>query len=306
MPQSGVYVILNRATGACYVGSSIRLTHRKEQHFNALRRGGHYSLHLQRSFNKHGESAFIFHVLEIVIPHKDYLLMREQYWIDLLKPLYNSRIIASSNLGMKHSEATRKKQSEAAKKRPPLPRESILRGAEKLRNRKHTAEELRKQSISLKLSWQTRVLTDVDRQRQSERSKAYWSNITEEQRKTHSENASQAHMNLKRSEESRKKQSETLLAQERKHTEESRQLMSERRKEAWARKGVTEEDRKRLSAQAKSAWDNKPEEEKAKAIQALQNNGCRSEEAQRKRSASLKAYWAKRKQAQLNTTEETP
>lgn len=210
-------------------------------------------------------------------------------------------------LGMKNSEETRRKQSESAKKRAPQSRESIERGAAKRRGRSLSLEQRQRQSLSLKRYYQSHTISEKFRQEQSERSKAFWLNITDEKRKTMSENASQAHMGLKRSEESRKKQSETLRAQERKHTEETRQLISERRKEVWERKGVTEEDRERFRAQAKSAWDNKSEEERAKAIQALQNNGSQSEEARQKRSESIKAWWAARKAAQSQQdTEQTP
>jgi len=59
----GVYGILNQATGKWYIGSSIALTKRWSTHLWALRSGRHHSLKLQRSFDKHGEAAFEFHVL---------------------------------------------------------------------------------------------------------------------------------------------------------------------------------------------------------------------------------------------------
>ena len=44
-----------------------------------------------------------------------YVISREQYYIDLLKPKYNILKIAGSNLGYKHSEETRAKISVAGK-----------------------------------------------------------------------------------------------------------------------------------------------------------------------------------------------
>lgn len=44
-----------------------------------------------------------------------YVISREQYYIDLLKPKYNILKIAGSSLGYKHSEETRAKISVAGK-----------------------------------------------------------------------------------------------------------------------------------------------------------------------------------------------
>ena len=62
--KSGIYKIENTVTGECYVGSAVNLAERKSGHFSKLKQGKHHSAYLQRSFNKHGEEAFVFSALE--------------------------------------------------------------------------------------------------------------------------------------------------------------------------------------------------------------------------------------------------
>jgi group I intron endonuclease len=54
---------------------------------------------------KYGYSRFKLEVLEYCV--KSNLIKREQHYISLLKPEYNVLTIAGSNLGFKHSEATK-------------------------------------------------------------------------------------------------------------------------------------------------------------------------------------------------------
>lgn len=66
--------------------------------------------HLQNAYNKYGREAFEFEVLEIIDIDdsiKENLLMREQFWIDNLKPAYNILPVAGSNLGYHHTEETK-------------------------------------------------------------------------------------------------------------------------------------------------------------------------------------------------------
>lgn len=97
---SVVYRIVNLKTGQCYVGSACRFYYRQCGHISDLRKNKHHSKYLQRSWNKHGEDSFAFEILEQV-PIKSQLLQREQYWLDALRPAYNSYPIAGSPLGSK-------------------------------------------------------------------------------------------------------------------------------------------------------------------------------------------------------------
>lgn len=54
----GIYKLVNKVTGQCYVGQSQRMEKRIKEHFRLLRGGKHSNIHLQRSFDKHGEVAF--------------------------------------------------------------------------------------------------------------------------------------------------------------------------------------------------------------------------------------------------------
>jgi len=67
------------------------------------------------------DDSFIFDILEFC--GKDKLIEREQFWIDNYKArgevLYNIRLIAQSCLGVKRSEETKWKISEAKKGKSP-------------------------------------------------------------------------------------------------------------------------------------------------------------------------------------------
>lgn len=117
---SGIYEIRNKVTGVSYIGSSINTEVRKRQHIYALRKGKHPARYMQNAWNKHGEDAFEFLILEEV-PDVLRLIEREQHWIDTKKPRYNSREVAESNRGLKQSpeviQAKRERQTGVA--RPP-------------------------------------------------------------------------------------------------------------------------------------------------------------------------------------------
>ena len=110
--ESGIYAIINLLDGKRYIGSAVNLKRRRWDHFSDLRNGVHKNGHLQNAFNKYGEDAFCYSVLELVFD-KSNLIEREQVWIDGYEfdELYNIARIAGSSLGTKHSEETRKKIS---------------------------------------------------------------------------------------------------------------------------------------------------------------------------------------------------
>lgn len=81
---SGIYRITCTLTGRFYIGSAINLQTRQAQHLYALRNNQHHTQPLQNAFNKYGEDAFTFEVIELVLPM--FQVEREQYWLDALKP----------------------------------------------------------------------------------------------------------------------------------------------------------------------------------------------------------------------------
>jgi group I intron endonuclease len=125
VPISAVYRIKNIVSGRVYVGSSVDIERRWGDHRWLLKAGRHHSRKLQRSWTKHGPSAFILEIIEIVAD-PTVLLAREQYWISALNatcPRRGLNILptAGSHLGAKRSPAARKRMSDAGlgKKMPP-------------------------------------------------------------------------------------------------------------------------------------------------------------------------------------------
>ena len=111
MAKSGVYEILNTTNGKRYVGSATKLLKRKRRHWADLRGNCHHSRHLQRAWNKYGEDAFIFEVIEHWEP--EFLVSFEQWWINMLQPEYNMCPVAGSCLGVTHTEEAKAKRSAA-------------------------------------------------------------------------------------------------------------------------------------------------------------------------------------------------
>lgn len=107
---AGIYRIRNRINGKSYIGSAVCFRNRWTSHRHGLSRGCHHSRHLQNAWNKHGEQAFSFEVLQVCSVHE--LIPSEQIWLDTERPEYNISEIAGSCLGVKHPLATRLKRSE--------------------------------------------------------------------------------------------------------------------------------------------------------------------------------------------------
>jgi group I intron endonuclease len=111
---SGIYKILNKANGKFYIGSAIDFTLRWAQHKYLLRLNNHDSSLLQNTWNKYGEDAFEFTIIEHC--EKEKTLEREQFWLDWTKCYnreigYNFRKNAHSNLGVKWTEEHKAKIS---------------------------------------------------------------------------------------------------------------------------------------------------------------------------------------------------
>lgn len=54
----GIYKIVNKATGQCYVGQSQRAKKRLREHFRLLKLNKHTNQKLQKSYNKYGAANF--------------------------------------------------------------------------------------------------------------------------------------------------------------------------------------------------------------------------------------------------------
>ena len=103
--KAGVYMWINKLSGARYVGSSVDLHRRFQNYFSVLYLEGELKKGnsiINNSLLKNGYSNFRLEILEYCSP-KDCLAL-EQFYLDLFKPEYNLLKIAGSSLGYKHTE----------------------------------------------------------------------------------------------------------------------------------------------------------------------------------------------------------
>jgi group I intron endonuclease len=110
----GIYKIVNKVTGQCYVGQSQRVKKRLKEHFRLLRWDKHTNPHLQNAYNKYGAGAF-YGAIEIECPNLDELdqleneFLRGTAWFD--EPtVYNIADFAKAPMrGKSHSEEARER-----------------------------------------------------------------------------------------------------------------------------------------------------------------------------------------------------
>lgn len=75
---SGIYKIINNVTGMYYVGSSTNIYHRWYIHKCKLNHKHHANPYLQAAWDKYGQSAFRFEVIEI-IPNTELEVVEQKY-----------------------------------------------------------------------------------------------------------------------------------------------------------------------------------------------------------------------------------
>lgn len=126
---SGIYVVRNSVNGRVYVGSAVNLAKRWGAHRQRLNQGTHQSPRLQSAWNKYGEDAFSFEIIEI-IERKEDLVAREQVHLDdafASGLCYNLARIAGNTLGVKHTDAAVAKMVLAWQTRPAASAETRAR-----------------------------------------------------------------------------------------------------------------------------------------------------------------------------------
>lgn len=84
---SGIYRILNKINGNCYIGSFLNVEKRYKHHLSTLRHNSSRCSILQKAFNKYGEDNFEFQVILCCKP--EYRLYYEQQLIRELNSQYN-------------------------------------------------------------------------------------------------------------------------------------------------------------------------------------------------------------------------
>lgn len=83
--KSGIYCIENKINNKKYIGQSVNVDARIQEHKRDLLKNKHFNSHLQFSFNKHGKDNFKFNVVELI--SENLLSSREIFWIHRLKTL---------------------------------------------------------------------------------------------------------------------------------------------------------------------------------------------------------------------------
>lgn len=113
--KPSVYSITNTVNGCIYIGSSVDIYTRRCHHLSDLRHGRHSNQHLQRAWNKYGESSFIFDILRLC--SKDELKEWEDRLIADSPNRYNILDQSYSFYGYRHTEETKKKIGAASSSR---------------------------------------------------------------------------------------------------------------------------------------------------------------------------------------------
>ena len=105
---SGVYLVRNTITNDCYVGSSVDVKRRWANHKSPSKWKQRPNSLLYKAFQKYELSNFIFEILEEC--DKSQLFIREQYYINKLKPTYNHNkaFQTSEELVKQHRERSKK------------------------------------------------------------------------------------------------------------------------------------------------------------------------------------------------------
>lgn len=107
--RAGIYKITNKLTGDFYIGSAVNLYMRKADHLTRLKGQYHHSQYMQRVYNKYGVDNLLFET--IAYCPQEYLIKLEQWFLDNLKPKYNTCKIAGSTLGFKLSAEVKRQMT---------------------------------------------------------------------------------------------------------------------------------------------------------------------------------------------------
>lgn len=138
---SAVYRIFNKLNGKLYYGSSCHIEERFYRHKLHLNKGKHENPYLQNAWNKYGESAFLFEIVESC--PKENLTKREQFYMNSSRSTerdygYNIAPLADRP---PMTEETKKKIGDANRGKPTW-----------IKGKHHSAKTRAKMSISGKLT----------------------------------------------------------------------------------------------------------------------------------------------------------
>lgn len=136
----GIYKIINVINNKFYVGSAVSFSRRKTRHFSELRTNKHSNSKLQNAWNKYGEQAFVFAIVEEV-QDKALLLGVENRWlkehvgkdycynigVDATAPTLGWSGELSPTWGMQHTEDAKARIGAASKARVQSEEEKVKR-----------------------------------------------------------------------------------------------------------------------------------------------------------------------------------
>jgi group I intron endonuclease len=108
-----------------YIGSAVDPEKRFMRHLNELRKNKHCNSFLQAHYNSWSENDLLFSIVEDC--EVSQLIEREQFWMDLLKPIMNLCKVAGSRIGLPLTFASREKIKKSWKHRKPISMESRLK-----------------------------------------------------------------------------------------------------------------------------------------------------------------------------------
>lgn len=151
--SSGIYKITNTATDHFYIGSAVNLQRRKTRHFSELRNHKHNNRRLQAAWDKYGEAAFIFTVIESV-EDRAALYAAEDKWLAGhvgTSYCYNLGMVAISPMlglsgersptwGYKHTPEAKEKIAAASRGRP-VSAETLAKRSAALKGREIPLEQ---------------------------------------------------------------------------------------------------------------------------------------------------------------------
>lgn len=136
---SGIYKITHIQSGRFYIGSAKNFKSRWNTHKQDLAKNKHHSKYLQAIYNKYGKDSISYEIIEYCEIEK--LLIREQFYLDTMKPQLNSLKIAGSPLGYRHTEETKKKLAERQRGRKvKFSEEALANIREGIKNRIYSDE----------------------------------------------------------------------------------------------------------------------------------------------------------------------
>ena len=105
--KSGVYCIKSLVDDRLYVGSTIKLKKRYNDHNQKLTQNKHQSPYLQNFVNKHGINQLSFQLIELCEPEQLITIEQKQInFYDAQGVLFNLCKIAGNTLGYKHTPET--------------------------------------------------------------------------------------------------------------------------------------------------------------------------------------------------------